>query len=547
MAIELPAHRLRQLSASASASLETILAPPLEAPRELSLRPVVVRALEVFTGAVALLLISSLFWGFLWFPKYVTVAVFLFDIYWLWKSWTIGYHAIKGRRLLQENAGRDWYAEYAAAHERGEPVLDWDAVRHVVIIPNYRESDAKLRTTLTTLAGAKGARKNIIPVLAMEAAEPGSEARGWALAQDFGSLFDDMLVTVHPQGLPGEIRGKSSNEDWAARRAVDELVLRRGLDIDDLTITSCDADTQFHRQYFEALTYYFATDRQRYRRFWQAPIFFYNNIWQVPAPLRVPNAMSGLIHLGRLSRKRRVLFSQSTYSLSMRMAHDVGYWDTDIIPEDWHMFLKCFYQLDGQVEVEPIYLPLGNDGALSATPAATYVNHYLQVRRWGWGASDLPYAAQQALNHPEIPLKRRLLRLWYFFENHLMWSTQWFFLTLGGLIPLTYYILTSDSLAPSWFFLTNWGAYFDILPGYISLTSVVMTPTLVPFLILIVMDYQMRPPAPVSLTRGHRLLGHLCWLAISPITFYSSAMPALDAQIRLMLGKRMEYRVTEKV
>jgi hypothetical protein len=24
-------------------------------------------------------------------------------------------------------------------------------------------------------------------------------------------------------------------------------------------------------------------------------------------------------------------------------------------------------------------------------------------------------------------------------------------------------------------------------------------------------------------------------------------MPALDAQIRLMLGKRMEYRVTEKV
>ncbi|HEY7465915.1 MAG TPA: hypothetical protein VIB47_04415, partial [Dehalococcoidia bacterium] len=79
------------------------------------------------------------------------------------------------------------------------------------------------------------------------------------------------------------------------------------------------------------------------------------------------------------------------------------------------------------------------------------------------------------------------------------------------------------------------------------LTSVVMTPTLVPFLILIVMDYQMRPPAPVSLTRRHRLLGHLCWLAISPITFYSSAMPALDAQIRLMLGKRMEYRVTEKV
>jgi hypothetical protein len=268
----------------------------------------------------------------------------------------------------------------------------------------------------------------------------------------------------------------------------------------------------------------------------------------VPAPLRVPNAMSGLIHLGRLSRKRRVLFSQSTYSLSMRMAHDVGYWDTDIIPEDWHMFLKCFYQLDGRVEVEPIYLPLGNDGALSASPRATYVNHYLQVRRWGWGASDLPYAAEQALNHPEIPLRRRLLRLWYFFENHLLWSTQWFILTLGGLIPLSYWLLTDDTMAPSWFFLTNWEwAYLDFLPGFISLTSVVMTPTLVPFLILIVLDHQIRPAPPAAMTKRDHVMGHLCWLAISPITFFSSAMPALDAQVRLMLGKRMEYRVTEKV
>jgi hypothetical protein len=30
------------------------------------------------------------------------------------------------------------------------------------------------------------------------------------------------------------------------------------------------------------------------------------------------------------------------------------------------------------------------------------------------------------------------------------------------------------------------------------------------------------------------------------ITFFFSALPALDAQIRLMLGKRLEYKVTEK-
>ena len=251
---------------------------------------------------------------------------------------------------------------------RGLPfanVVAWEDVRHVVIIPNYKESESKLRQTLTAMAATDGARENVIPILAMEGAEPGAALKAQVLLAEFAGPFYDLLVTYHPYGLLGEVRGKSSNEAWAARDAVAELVERRGLDIDHLTVTSCDADTIFPPQYFECLTYHFATDPRRYRRFWQAPIFFYNNIWQVPAPLRVPNAIAGLVHLSRLTRQRKVLFSQSTYSLSMRMAHDVGYWDTDIIPEDWHMFLKCFYNLGGNVDVEPIHLPVGNDGALS--------------------------------------------------------------------------------------------------------------------------------------------------------------------------------------
>jgi hypothetical protein len=37
------------------------------------------------------------------------------------------------------------------------------------------------------------------------------------------------------------------------------------------------------------------------------------------------------------------------------------------------------------------------------------------------------------------------------------------------------------------------------------------------------------------------------WLLIPPITFVCSALPALDSQLRLMLNRRMEYRVTEKI
>jgi hypothetical protein len=530
------------------APAEAVAAPPLVFDPPLvkqDARLLLVRTLEVLPGALALAVIASLIAGHRLFPVPLLVGVILFQCYWLWKSWTIGFHAIKGLRVMRAWLQRDWRAEYRSARKSGKQVLPWKAIRHVVIIPNYKESESKLRATLTTLARCRGARFNVIPVLAMEGAEPGADAKGQALAAEFDGLFAGLLVTLHPANLPGEVRGKSANEAWAARRTVEQLVERGAHSIDHLTVTSCDADTQFPEGYFEALTCLFATDQRRYRRFWQAPIFFYNNIWQVPGPLRIPNALSGLIHLGRLSRKRRVLFSQSTYSLSMRLARDVGYWDTDIIPEDWHMFLKCFYETHGAVDVEPLMFPVGNDGALSTTTPRSLINHYLQVRRWGWGASDIPYAVLQCLRHPEIPLRRRLLRCWYLIDNHISWSTQWFIITLGALVPFLHERFGYRA-TPDWFFLENLTG-LSWLPGWLSISGVIMTPCLAPFLILIILDSRLRPPAPATTTRLSRAASHFWWLASSPITFFCSALPALDAQVRLMLGRRMEYRVTEKV
>lgn len=555
MAIELPTRAPRDFAPGA-VTIATyappaigLRAPPLAAATPERLPRLAVRALEALTGGLALFLISALVWGYVWFPSELAIALLLFDVYWLWKSWTIAYHVVKGVRLMRRYTDTDWRREYGRVARRDPFVLPWDGVRHVVIIPNYKERPEKLRATLRALAACRGAQESIIPVLAMEEAEPDAHRKAAALADEFRSAFPAFLCTFHPAGLPGEVRGKSSNEAWAARRAYEALVVERGMDLDNLTVTSCDADTIFPSAYFECLTFFFATDPRRYRLFWQAPIFFYNNIWRVPAPLRVPNALSGLIHLSRLSRRRRVLFSQSTYSLSLRMAHEVGYWDTDVIPEDWHMFLKCFYTLGGAVDVQPIHLPLGNDGALSSTAKSTYVNQYLQVRRWAWGAVDVPYAALHALRRREIPLRRRLLRFWYFFENHLMWSTQWFFITLGGLIPWAYGELTGDILVPPWFYVKNLLGQPSFYPdwlGWLSITTLILTPCLLIYLLLIAVDSRLRPPAP-PLSRLQKVISHLVWLATPPITFFFSALPALDAQLRLLLGKRMEYRVTEKL
>jgi len=490
------------------------------------------RLLAALPAFVALTVISSLLWGPIFAPLPFALFVLGFQVYWLWRALMTGTHAVKGFFLLRRHTRIDWHQIYQEHRAQGKPCLDWQRIHHIVVIPNYTESIDKLRLCLNSLIQSEAAPQ-IIAVLAMEERE-GEEGQRKAalLQQEYEGRLGSIFATFHPAGIVGEVAGKASNENWAARVAKLHLVDMGGHDIDYLSITSCDVDTVFHPQYFSCLSYRFATDPQRYRRFWQAPIFYYNNIWEVPAPLRLPHALAGLNHLARLSRSRlRMVFPQSTYSLSLKMAHEVGYWDPNVIPEDWHMFLKCFYQVGGDVDVVTIYLPLHMDGARSKSYMGTFINYYQQARRHAWGCSDIPYVVQQVLDHPEIPLVRRLQRAWALIESHMLWSTQWFLVTVARVVPLWVASFLGREGLPDWFpVVSHW----------------TLTPCLSPLLILIFLDTIMRPRRPRDFHWWHFPVQYGQWFLMAAITFGSSALPALDAQMRLALGKRMEYKVTEK-
>ncbi len=489
------------------------------------------RFLETLPLAAAVFLISSLLWGALWLPLPLTFMLLAFDCYWVWRSYNTAFHCVKGYFRLRKDAGVDWRACYEEARAAGNAFLRWEDIRHVIIIPTYKESIAKLSASLSKLAESEIAEEQIFVVLAFEEAESGCRKKALRLYQEFHESFAAMFATFHPAGIPGEVKGKSSNEAWAGAHIKRKLVDEMGYDIDHLTVTSCDADTLFHPRYFNCLTHKFATHPQRYRRFWQAPVFLYNNIWDVPAPLRLPNALSTLNHLARLTRKYCVLFPQSTYSLSLRMADDVGYWDVDVVPEDWHMFLKCFFHLEGEAEVEPIFLPVGNDGVRSHSYLKTFVSHYEQARRHAWGVSDIPFAVRQFLAHPEIPLLRRLRRTWSLFENHLLWSSQWFLITVGRMVPAVAVYLFGVKTMPVW---------FDVASTKMLFTCIL------PLAVMVGLDTFMRPQRPRSFPIWLYPVQFAQWFLMAAVTFLFGALPALDAQARLALGKRLEYKVTEK-
>jgi hypothetical protein len=499
---------------------------------------VITRALEMLPLTLAALLISSLVWGAYFVPTPLVIMLLGFDFYWAWRSINIGLHTLKGYRALKATAKVDWRKRYDIESINRTDVIAWDDVYHLIIVPTYKESVEKLSATLGKLAESEVAHEKLLVVIAMEEGDTDAPQRFEQLQRDFGHSFLAMIGTTHPGDIAGEVRGKSSNEAWAAKKAKRLFCDQMGFSLDHMTVTSCDADTLFHPRYFSALTYEFAINPRRYRLFWQGPIFYYNNVWDVPAPLRIQNSLGGINHLAKLCRKYTVLFPQSTYSLSMRMCHDVGYWDVDVVPEDWHMFLKCFFELKGEPDVQPILLPVGNDGVRAHSYKRTFWEHYQQARRHAWGCSDIPYAIKQFAAHPEIPFLRRLRRTWSLTENHVLWSSQWFLIT--G-------VAANMSAA-------GWGGFIGLHPfaqhniptWFITASHYILMPCMIPLIGMIVLDMMMRPARPKRWPMWLYPVQFAQWMLMAPITLFFTAMPALDAQVRLFLGRRLEYKVTEK-
>lgn len=489
------------------------------------------RILEILPGMAAWSIILFPLWGALLIPKVVAYFTIAFLVYWFYRSFQSAFLGTRGYFKIRQAEAVNWYQKYL--EKRNQSSLKWREIKHLIIIPNHNESIEVLSRNLDSLVRQKNINKGQFwVVLAMEERATGAPKRAKILLKKYQGKFGKLLVTFHPPNIPGEIKGKASNEAWAAKEVKRTFIEKEGHEINKFTITSCDADAQFHPLYFSALTHRFATNPQRYFRFWQSPVFWHNNFWRVPAFIRIVGTLSNIIHMSSLQEAHRLYFNYSAYSASLKMLDEVGYWHTNIIPEDWHIFLQCFFHHGGKVEVEPIFLPTSIDAPEGKTYFRSLKNRYEQCKRHAWGATDIPYAIKEAFKHPEIPAWTRFFRIFKMIESHLIWSTNWFILTLGAWLPATINpVFKQTTLGYN-------------LP---KISQIILTTTLLFLLVAIVLDIALRPKRPKDASRLFPLLDWAQWLLMPVASLLMAVLPGLDAQTRLMLGKRLEYWVTEKV
>jgi cellulose synthase/poly-beta-1,6-N-acetylglucosamine synthase-like glycosyltransferase len=483
------------------------------------------RLLEILPGFFSWNLILFPYWGIFLIPNIVAYFILVFNIYWFYQSFQIAVSAIVSHLKIQASTNYDWKNDLKS-------FPDWQKVHHVVIVPTYKEPLYILERTLTSLANQDLPKKQITVVLAMEEKELEEEriSKVQALNKQFAGIFGNLFITVH-RLVPGEVIGKASNERYAAVWTKKKLVDEIGMDINYLTVTSCDADHKFHPKHFSYLTFKFLDNPDRYRYFWQPAVMYYNNIWELPAITRVPNTFSTIWNLAMLSRKDRLINAQN-YSLSFKLLDEVGYWDPDKIPEDWGIFFKAYYQKRGKIEVEPIYLPLHADAPQSTSLWKTLKNQYEQYKRWSWGVSDDPWIIKNYLLTPGVPFWDKTMRLIFVLWSHFMWPVNWFIITIGLTVPVL--------LNP---------AFGRTVLGYTvpRLSSYVLTMALLFLLVIIFIDNLYKPKRPEGYPLWRAILTPFEFLLMPIAGFFFSALPGLDAHTRLMLGKYLEYKVTEKV
>jgi cellulose synthase/poly-beta-1,6-N-acetylglucosamine synthase-like glycosyltransferase len=489
------------------------------------------RLLEMVPGLVTWIMLFSPAWIPILFRTdgaiAVAVGVLAFDLYWLFRSYTIIRGIYQTYRRMEHDMRTDWLVRCRELEGPAGRVHPLDYF-HLCVIPTYTEPYHVLEATVQAIVDANyPTEKKLIGIITRETDKPGW-ANVAALKKKFGASVGGFYHIKDPLE-PGIVVGKSAAMNWGGRWMVRQLT-REGYDLEQVLITDLDSDYRVHRQYFAWISYHHALDSEREHVVWQPVPLFHNNIFQVPLAVRVMSGSTSQWQMFLHSRPYR-LVCFSSYTCSLQFVHDIGYWDKDVIPEDSRFYWKAFFMFGERFHVRSCYLPLYGDSPKARDYAATLESQYNQIKRWAWGITDVPYVVERLFKHPEIPLGLRLQRFSNLFLNHLNWIFLPVFMIFGASMPIW---VSID------FSLTDLGQNLWEV-SYVTLVAALST-----VVFLIYVEHKLLPPKPASWPPWKRRLMYLQYFSYPVVGLVLSVIPALEAHTRLLLGKYLEYRVTEK-
>ncbi len=512
------------------------------------LPPIPERVLDGIPGFLAWLALLLSIASAVAFPRTLMFVAAIVALYSAIRFLLAGIANGRGIEKIAEWEQIDWHQKYLDEHDNTMPL--WDDIHHVVIIPNYQEPLEILQRTLDRLAIQYNASQSISIILAMEGGEPESNQKAEYLVGKYKNAFANIYYTVHPRGLVGEMQCKSANQSWAARWYINTIIRKQNLSLENIIVTTMDADTRWHTRHFEALTYHFITNPDRHKTFWQAPIRYHGNIWQVNPLMRIINTYATAFELAYLTFSWWTAMPMSSYSLSMKLLEKSGNWDTDVIADEWHMMIKAYFAQDGGVQLDAIYLPFLADSTTGNNVLDSIRNRYSQTLRHAWGSKEVGYMIAKLIENPHVISFKSLKLLFRIAHDILLAGAGWIILTVGSQLP----VLFHPNIAPIQLdeFLASPNKISFVVEGFLTSDPawLLLAISSITMILLVVVfqyqDYKVRPKriAPMTIKEGFLEVLSIPFMLL--LTLLVVAMPTLVAQTRLLLGIPLQFIVTDK-
>jgi hypothetical protein len=518
------------------------------------------RFFEILPGVltyffIALPIILS-FLNPLWAAIFIVGYIIMFFI----KAVGMAYRTIQGYNFLERARRLDWHerlkdlehAENALHEHKKNGSRAWMQAQHLdnlqrvslephsymkpsetynaVIIATYNESREVLTPTLEALFASNYDMQHLILVLAYEERGPNKKLAE-ELADRFGKRCFFAAAVGHPSNMPNEVIGKGGNITFAGH-FLQGVLEKKKIDPERVLVTTLDADNRPHQQYLAYAMYAYIVDPNRQQRAYQPIALFMNNIWDVPAPMRVlatGNSFWTIIN----AMRPHMLRNFASHSQGMASLIRTNFWSTRTIVEDGHQYWRSYFAFDGEYEVTPIYVPVYQDAVLAETYWKTIKAQFLQLRRWAYGASDVAYVADKGLHKQnKIPFWSFWPRFVRLLESHVSWATAPIIITFGAWAPLIINPEASRSIVA------------HELPQIASQLQFI---AMFGLFITVYLTFKMLPPRPVRYKRRRNVFMLLQWLIMPVVSIGYGSAAAVYSQTRLVLGKYLDrFDVTVK-
>ena len=521
------------------------------------------RFLEILPGACSYLMIAALF--ILSFISPTLAAIYLLAIIaiTLVKAVGVAVRTVQGYNEIQRAMKVDWHERFEQLkdphknfellREKDSKEYDFethvenlrevsvspkdfpdpDKIYHAVIMVAYNEGMDTLVPTVEAVRDTSFPNERIIFVFGYEErGGPEMEENAKKLKEMFKDTFYDFIPVKHPDGLPGEIKGKGPNLTYAGNYLA-SYVKKKHISADRVIATSLDSDNRMSKGYLDCVAYEFIVHEDRKRMSFQPVSLFMNNIWDASAPMRVIAVSNSFFNVINVKRPH-LLRNFASHSQPLDALEEMDFWSKRTIVEDGHQYWRSLFHFRGKYEVLSIKVPIYQDAVIEETFFKTLKAQFIQLRRWDYGASDVAYVGVRLFDR-----KRRRMGFWFLFakfwrllDGHVTLAAMSPIVAFGGWVPRLLNFQTRDLLTYN-------------LPSTVSWIQLF---AMIGLVITILTSLRMLPPRPKKYNKVKSLGMVLQWVLSPFVAIIYQSVAAFYAQTRLMIGRYMEkFDVTKKV